>query len=377
VNFGKPILGALCFGFFMKHVDRTEALRRLVREAGASKAFLIFNQANLFYFTGFQGASALYLPLEGQGTMFVYSVNYAQAEAECREVNVQLVKPEEDVIAKVAACILRDGVGCVLADALSFDGWRKLMDALGGKVMVEVDAQAVGRLRQVKDEDELTLMRKACELTSLGMKVAYETLQPGIREYELAAEVEYAMRKHGSGGTAFESIVASGLSSAYPHGGCTDRCIRSGELVVVDVGAVYGHYCADMTRTFVAGKPVAKQERLYAMVKAAQDAALSVIRPGVAARDVDVAARRVLVEAGYGENFVHALGHGVGIEVHEPPALSQTSRDVLRAGNVVTVEPGVYLVGYGGVRIEDTVLIRAEGVEKLTRAGYGLRGEQS
>jgi Xaa-Pro aminopeptidase len=176
----------------MKHVDRTEALRRLVREAGASKAFLIFNQANLFYFTGFQGASALYLPLEGQGTMFVYSVNYAQAEAECREVNVQLVKPEEDVI----------------ADALSFDGWRKLMDALGGKVMVEVDAQAVGRLRQVKDEDELTLMRKACELTSLGMKVAYETLQPGIREYELAAEVEYAMRKHGSGGTAFESIVA-------------------------------------------------------------------------------------------------------------------------------------------------------------------------
>jgi Xaa-Pro aminopeptidase len=197
----------------------------------------------------------------------------------------------------------------------------------------------------------------------------------GVREDEVAAEIEYAMRKRGSSGAAFETIVASGACSAYPHGGCSDRKIRDGDLVVVDVGATYKFYRSDMTRTLVAGKPSEKQKKLYQTVKTAQETALEAVKPNVKAKDVDAAARKIFADAGYGEYFVHGLGHGVGLEVHEPPTLSPESKDVLVAGNVVTVEPGVYLVGYGGVRIEDTVLVQKNGAEKLTNGPYALSFE--
>jgi Xaa-Pro aminopeptidase len=191
----------------------------------------------------------------------------------------------------------------------------------------------------------------------------------------VAAEIEYAMRKLGSSGTAFETIVASGASSAFPHGGCSDKEIREGDLVVVDVGATYKFYRSDMTRTFVVGKPSEKQKKLYQIVKAAQETALGKVMPGAKASNVDVAARKIIADAGYGAYFVHGLGHGVGLEVHEPPILSPDSKDVLAVGNVVTVEPGIYLVGYGGIRIEDTVFVQKGGAQKLTHGTYTL-GEE-
>jgi Xaa-Pro dipeptidase len=196
-----------------------------------------------------------------------------------------------------------------------------------------------------------------------------------MKEYEVAAEIEYAMRKRGSYGTAFETIVASGPRSAFPHGGCSDREIRAGDLVVVDVGATYKFYRSDMTRTLVAGKPSEKQKKLYEIVKAAQEKAFEIIKPNVKARDVDAATRKIIEDAGYGEYFVHGLGHGVGLEVHEPPTLNPSSKEALVMGNVVTDEPGIYLVGYGGVRIEDTVLVRKNDAEKLTKGLYGLGSE--
>lgn len=207
------------------------------------------------------------------------------------------------------------------------------------------------------------------------MKTALETVKPGVKEYEVAAEIEYAMRKLGSGGTAFETIVASGASSAFPHGGCTAREIRQGDLVVVDIGATYQYYCADMTRTFVAGKASAKQKRIYNVVREAQEDAFKTIKADVPVSDVNAAARQKIEAAGLGEFFVHRLGHGVGLEVHEPPSLSQTSKETLAAGNVVTVEPGIYLPSYGGVRIEDTVLVQKNAAEKLTIGLYCLGKE--
>jgi Xaa-Pro aminopeptidase len=207
------------------------------------------------------------------------------------------------------------------------------------------------------------------------MRVAGEVVVAGVKEYEVAAEVEYAMRKQGSSGTAFETIVASGLASAFPHGGCSDREIREGDLVVVDMGATYKFYRSDMTRTFVAGNPSAKQKKLYEVVRAAQEKAVKTMKPNVKAKDVDATARKIIADAGYGEYFVHGLGHGVGLDIHEPPTLSPDSEDVLAAGNVVTVEPGIYLVSYGGVRIEDTVLVHGNGAEKLTNGAYGLGKE--
>jgi Xaa-Pro aminopeptidase len=180
------------------------------------------------------------------------------------------------------------------------------------------------------------------------------------------------MRKKGSDGTSFDTIIASGASSAFPHGACSDRTIRQGDLVVVDLGATYQFYRSDMTRTFTAGKPTEKQRKIYETVKLAHQKAFEAIKPNALAKEVDLAARQVIEAAGYAKFFVHNLGHGVGLEVHEAPILSPDSKDTLDFGNVVTDEPGIYLPSYGGVRIEDTVLVTLDDAEKLTVAPYWL-----
>jgi Xaa-Pro dipeptidase len=355
----------------MSTLKRIDALKHEALEDGKFDGFLIFNSANLTYLTGFSGASALLIPKSGESRVYVYGVNYAQAEAELGDFRVDLVKRGESLMGKIAEASALE-IKRLAVDASSLEGWRALSEALGGEKKVEVDSSCLQELRKVKDESEIELLRKAAELTSEGMRVAREVVAAGVKEYEVAAEIEYAMRKQGSSGTAFETIVASGLTSAFPHGGCSDREIHEGDLVVVDVGATYKFYRSDMTRTFVAGKPSEKQKKLYEIVRAAQAEAFEAVKPNVKAKDVDAVARKVIADAGYGDYFVHSLGHGVGLEVHEPPTLSPDSEDVLAVGNVVTVEPGVYLVGYGGVRIEDTVLVQKNGAEKLTNGAYSL-----
>jgi Xaa-Pro dipeptidase len=356
-------------------LKRINALKQAAFRKDGFNGFLIFNAANLTYFTGFAGTSALLIPENGENTVYVYSVNYAQAKAEFNSVKVELVERDENLMDKIAKQAKAFKIRKLAVDALNIESWRALARALGGEKMLAADPSFIRELRKVKDAEEIEYMRKAAELTSEGMRVARETVAAGIREYEVAAEIEYTMRKQGCSGTAFETIVASGVSSAFPHGGCSDRKIRKGDLVVVDVGATYGFYRSDMTRTFVAGKPSEKQKKLYQVVKAAQDKAFEAVKPNIKAAAVDAVARKVIADAGYGEYFVHSLGHGVGLDIHEPPTLSPDSKDVLAAGNVVTVEPGIYLVGYGGVRIEDTVLVQKKGAEKLTKGPYTLGAE--
>jgi Xaa-Pro dipeptidase len=276
---------------------------------------------------------------------------------------------------KIAHQANLQGIKHLAIDALGVEGWRSLSKQTRGKTKLKTKPSFVSQHRAVKDSEEIVLMRKAAELTSLGMKTARETLRAGMTEIELAAEIEYNMRKHGSNGTAFDTIASSGPSSAFPHGGCTDRRIRAGELVVVDVGAVCKNYRSDMTRTFIAGKLSGKQQKIHQVVKEAQDEAFVAIKPGAKTQDVDAAARRIIEKAGYGDFFVHGLGHGVGLDIHEPPTLNWASKEKLRVGNVVTDEPGIYLVGYGGVRIEDTVLVTEDGAEKLTIGPYELSRE--
>jgi Xaa-Pro dipeptidase len=356
-------------------LNRIDSLKQAAFKEGKFDGFLIFNSANLIYLTGFSGASALLIPKDGENTIYVYNVNYEQAKAEGKAFRVELVKRKENLMAKIAKQMKGLKIKNLALDALSIESWHALTKEAKGETKLKVQRNVVCELRKVKDENEIALMRKAAELTSEGMRVAYETVASGVREYEVAAEIEYAMRKQGSYGTAFETIVASGSCSAFPHGGCSEREIRKGDLVVVDVGATYKFYRSDMTRTLVAGKPSEKQKKLYQTVKTAQKKAFEAVRANVKAKDVDAVARKIIADAGYGECFVHSLGHGVGLEVHEPPTLSPDSKDVLAAGNVVTVEPGIYLVGYGGVRIEDTVLVQRNGAEKLTNGPYAL-GEE-
>jgi Xaa-Pro aminopeptidase len=356
-------------------LNRTKALKQGFEQKGFD-GFLIANNLNIFYLSGVEGASCLLIPGKGENTIYVYGVNYQQAKADGKGFDVELVGRDENLMAKIAKRAKTLGLKKLAVDALNSETYRGLAKEMRGNTRIKVQGNLVWELRKVKDEDEVKLMRKAGELTVKGMKAAHEALKPGLAEIQVAAEIEYAMRRKGSWGIAFETSVASGVRSAFPHGGCTDRKIRAGDLVVIDIGAKYRHYCSDMTRTFVAGKPSEKQMKLYRVVHEAQSKAHEAITVGASGRDVDAVARSVIEKAGYGEFFVHGLGHGIGLEVHEPPSLSPISKDKLAAGNVVTNEPGIYLVGFGGIRIEDSVLVGKRAAEKLTQGLYTLETER-
>jgi Xaa-Pro aminopeptidase len=356
-------------------MSRVAKLREAAFTEGGFDGYLIFNGVNQLYFLGFSGTAALLVPSSGECTVYVYGVNYEQAKAMGRGFNVELVLAEENLMGKIVRQAADCKIGKLVVDYLGVQGWLSLKKEFFGGGEIEVNNSFIEALRSVKDEQEVKLMRRAGELTSEGMKAAYEAVKPGAKEYEVAAEIEYAMRCRGAGPTAFESIVASGVCSTFPHGGCSGREIQEGDLVVVDIGATYQFYCSDMTRTLVAGKSSAKQRKIYDVVKEAQQRAFEAAKSGVAVSDLDAVAREVILGAGFGEYFVHRLGHGVGLEVHEPPSMGPASKDKLAVGNVVTDEPGIYLPGFGGVRIEDTVLVGRSGAERLTIGSYSLNSE--
>lgn len=357
-------------------MNRIEALKRLAFEKKGFDAFLVVNEANQLYLTGTPGTACLLIPGKGENTIYVYGVNYEQTKAGAKGFKVELVKRGENLAEKLGPQFKVSKIKKLAVDSLSYEYYRLLAKVLRGRAKLKMRADLIWELRKVKDENELQLMRKAGELTSIGMRAAYETIKPGVTEIQVAAEIEYAMRRRGGYGMAFDTIVASGIRSAYPHGGCANREIRKGDLVVVDIGARYENYCSDMTRTVVAGKPSEKQKKLYEIVKVAQEKAFQAIKSKTKGKDVDAIARKVIEKAGYGEDFCHGLGHGVGLDVHEPPTLGPSSKDKLTVGNVVTNEPGIYFLGFGGIRIEDSVLVQKRGGEKLTSGPYTLEAER-
>jgi len=357
-------------------LKRVGDLKRLAFEKKSFDGFLVMNEANMLYLAGFPGAISLLIPKDGETILYVYSVNYEQAKAEGKEFTVELLKRKENLMQTIARKVAELGIRKLAIDSLSFENYRMLSKGLRKKARMYARSRLIWELRKLKNADELELMKKAGELASTGMEAAFQTIALGIREYEIAAEVEYAMRRNGSWGTAFETIVASGSRSAFPHGGCTDRKIQRGDLIVVDLGATYKYYRSDLTRTIVAGEPTERQKRIYEIVRLAHEKSCEAAKPRSVAREVDAAARQAIEKSGYGKYFVHGLGHGVGLEVHEPPTLGQESRDKLRAGNVVTIEPGIYIPGFGGIRIEDTLLVQEPSPAKFTKAAYTLKAKR-
>jgi Xaa-Pro aminopeptidase len=350
---------------------RIETLRLKAFHEGEMDGYLVFNSINQLYFTGVPGTAALLVPKEGESTLYVYNVNYEQVKAQAKTFRVELVNLKENLLERIAKRSRELGIRNLCIDSINVEGWNRLTKETK-ETTLKIDNNPVKEMRAVKDQQEIRLLKRAGELTSEGMKAARESLRPGVKEYEVAAEIEYAMRKKGSSGTAFETSVASGARSAFPHGGCTNREIREGDIVIVDLGATYMNYCSDMTRTLVAGKPSGKQNKIAKIVEEAQEDAFKTITPGVPSRTVDEAARKTIEASGYGNFFVHGLGHGVGLEIHEPPTLNNASMDILLEGNVVTDEPGIYMVGYGGFRMEDTVLVEKTRPKRLTQGSYSL-----
>ena len=357
-------------------MNRINALRQLAFKENKFDFFLISNSSNLTYFTGVSGATSLLVPKQGESVLYVSAVNYEQTKTETSGLEVDLLKHGENLMDKIGKHTVQCKQTNIAVDSLPIESWLALAKAVGGEEKLQPANNLIRKLRKVKDPQEIQLIREACKLANIGMKIASETVRPGIKEKQVAAEIEYGMRKAGSDGTAFETIVASGFCCAYPHGASLEKIIHEGDLVVVDLGATYRFYRSDISRTFIAGKPTKEQSRIYETVKLAHQKAFETIKPNVPAKEVDLVAREVIHEAGFGDFFVHNLGHGVGLEVHETPILSPDSTDLLETGNVVTVEPGIYLPGFGGVRIEDTVLVTQDGAEKLTVAPYSLEATQ-
>ncbi|MDQ7793007.1 MAG: Xaa-Pro peptidase family protein [bacterium] len=242
--------------------------------------------------------------------------------------------------------------------------YEKLSAALPGTELVPTEGR-VEAGRAIKDDGELQSIRSAAALTDQVLTEALELIRPGMIESELALALELGLRRNGAE-VAFEIIVASGPRSSLPHGRPSDRVLAAGDLVTIDMGARVNGYHSDLTRTFALGKPDSRQEEIYQVVREAQTAALAGMKPGMTGREADALARDIINARGFGEYFGHGLGHGVGLAVHEGPRVSLTGETALREGNVVTVEPGIYIPGWGGVRIEDLVVLRPTGVEMLS-----------
>jgi Xaa-Pro aminopeptidase len=250
-------------------------------------------------------------------------------------------------------------------DFVTVGNYQKLAEGLSGIELVGLDDTII-ELRAVKDLEEIELLAQAEAIGDKAFAHILDFLRPGLTERQVAIELERHMQDLGASGTSFETIVASGPRSAMPHGVASERVIGKNEFVKLDFGCVYKGYCSDMTRTVVVGKADGKQREIYHIVLEAQMAALAGIKAGITGVEADALARDVIVAKGYGDNFGHGLGHGVGLAIHELPRASRLSDNVLQPNSIVTVEPGIYLPGWGGVRIEDMVVVQEDGVRNLT-----------
>jgi Xaa-Pro aminopeptidase len=342
---------------------RRHALRGLLAHADLS-ALLVTKPSNVRYLTGFTGSYGALLLLHDH-TLFFTDGRYRH-QAATEVPGTEVVLAPGDLIGAVGGVVRTAGNDLGFEPGgLTWGEGQRLRSALPGQAVVPAPP-LVEELREVKDERELAAMREAARLGGEALEGLLPTLREGITERQVAVDLELAMRRLGADGLAFETIVAFGELAAEPHHHPGDRPLRAGDLVKVDFGARVDGYCADMTRTVVLGKASQRQRDLYELVRGAQAAGLECLEAGVPAGEVDRACRQPIAEAGLGDSFPHPTGHGIGLEIHEAPRLRAGSRDRVAAGTPVTVEPGVYLPGFGGVRIEDLAVARPGGHELLT-----------
>ncbi|HEV8353918.1 MAG TPA: Xaa-Pro peptidase family protein [bacterium] len=345
--------------------SRLERIRTLLADHQLD-ALLIQKPENRLYVTGFSGSAGMALVTPGAAVLLVDFRYVEQAAGEAPEFSV--VRAERQLVETLGREVKQRGIRRLgfESDGVSFKQYQDIGKAAEAASVVPIDG--VDRLRWVKDAGELARITKAVELADAAFAYILPSLRPGAVERDVALEMEFFMRRAGAEKEAFETIVASGPRSSLPHGRAADRVLQRGDFVTLDFGAIFRHYVSDCTRTVVLGEAGDRQREVYQIVLAAQQAALAGIRPGLSGKEADALARDVIAAAGYGEAFGHSLGHGVGLAVHEGPTLSPREEAVLAPGMVVTVEPGIYLAQWGGVRIEDLVVITETGCTPLTKA---------
>lgn len=345
---------------------RLESLRSFIAGRGLA-AVIVAKPENRRYFSGFTGSSGL-LVVSRTAARLITDFRYIeQAARQAPEFTVVRHGSNiYDTVATEIKAVDGESIGFE-SDFTPWDDYQKMHTFISRFVPVHLD-----KLRMVKDEAELAALGTAVRLADDAFSHILTYIRPGVSERDIALELEFFMRKNGAEDVAFETIVASGTRSALPHGRASDKPVAAGEFVTMDFGAVYEGYHSDITRTVVVGQASDRQRELYTLVHAAQQAGVAAVAAGKTGREVDAIARRVISDAGYGSYFGHGLGHGVGLAIHEEPRLSPTDNETLAANMTVTVEPGVYLPNWGGVRIEDTVVVTAAGAKVLTASSKEL-----
>lgn len=344
------------------HMDRA----RSYLAARELDGLLLLRPENRRYVTGFTGTAGLVLVTRDEAFLAVDFRYYEQAALQAPRC--QVLRGGTDPPGALAEAIRGRGLHRIgfESEFVPYAQVERLREKLAPAELVPLSD--VDRLRWVKDSQEIAAVARAAEIAEAAFAHILGVLRPGLQEREVAVELEVFMRRAGAERIAFDSVVASGPRSALPHGRATDRVMERGDLVTMDFGAVYEGYASDITRTVVLKDATDRQREIYAIVWEAHQRAVAATRAGTLTRDVDAAGRSVIDTAGYGEAFGHALGHGIGLDVHEGPPLSPRDETRLEPGMVVTIEPGIYLPGWGGIRIEDDVVVTEDGCRVLTHA---------
>jgi len=336
------------------------------------EAVLFLDIKNIRYLTGFSGSDAALLVSENQTVLLVDGRYTTQARKQTRRIRVFEYREKAAGIAQIASGLRVKVLGFEAA-AITYEFYAILLKKLKNIKFRAVTDDHLGSLRSIKTRSEIAFIKRAVQISTRALEAVLPLVKPGVRESDIALELHHRIRQEGAEALSFEAIVASGENAALPHAKPGSRRLRKGDLVVIDFGAVCGGYHSDETCTFGIGRLNRSQKQAYETVKEAHDRALDAIRAGVACREIDGIARRCIEKRGYGKYFSHATGHGIGLDVHEAPRLSTVSNGTLQDGMVVTVEPGIYIPGRWGIRLEDSVLVKKEGYEVLTRIPKDLR----
>ncbi|MGH9504471.1 MAG: M24 family metallopeptidase [Terriglobales bacterium] len=356
----------------MDHEGRQTRLQNAL-SAHRLDALLVTHLPNVRYLCGFTGSAAVLL-LTSTTTVFFTDGRYAaQARAEVKAAKIVIGGKASLAAAAewMAAHPLKRGRALAVrlgieGEHMSVAARNRLAGILGSNFRLRQAPLLTEKARMVKDEDELRCIRSAVMLGAGLFDRALEVIRPGVRETEVAAEMEYAARTAGAEAMSFETIIASGTRSALPHGRASQAAIAAQGFVVCDLGVILSGYCSDMTRTVYVGRPSAEARGVYQAVRQAQQAALEAVKPGISVGEVDLAARKSLRKSGLAKYFTHSTGHGVGLEIHEAPRVAAGQTEILKPGMVITIEPGVYVPGKWGVRIEDMVVVTERGCAVLT-----------
>lgn len=360
----------------MDHLRRIGAVRRKMTRAGLS-GLLVTHLPDLRYLCGFTGSSAVLAITKRTARMFTDGRYTAQAAEEVKGAQVEIVN-RSPAVAAVQWLAAQPGVDIAGFDphwtsVAELGRWKmELPSRLRRIFLTELAVPIIEPLRQVKDEDELNIIREAALMGCRLFDHAVNFIRPGLREIDIAAELEHQARILGAEGMSFDTIVASGVRSSLPHGRATGAGLPRRGFITMDFGIIHEGYCSDMTRTVYLGSPKPKERDAYQAVLEAQEAGVAAVAAGASCGDVDEAARSVLRQAGLADYFTHSTGHGVGLEIHEAPRLGANQTTRLKAGMVVTIEPGVYLPGQFGIRIEDMVAVTQNGGQVLTPSPTAL-----